>query len=107
MASSPQQISRIGYFGSWQAHEGSVLSAPNPGFVNLAENNMFDPEAAAAVLEEAGWVMGADGIREKDGVRAAIEYIGFPSAETTRVIELMQATLRPIGIDRRLICAGC
>jgi peptide/nickel transport system substrate-binding protein len=103
MASSPQQISRIGYFGAWQAHEGSVLSAPNPGFVNLAENNMFDPEAAAAVLEEAGWLMGSDGIREKDGVEAAIEYIGFPSSETTRVIELMQATLRPIGIDVSII----
>ncbi|MEM7734318.1 MAG: ABC transporter substrate-binding protein [Deinococcota bacterium] len=99
LASSPEQISRIGYFNAWSAHAGSVLSAPNPGFVDLSENNGFDPEAAAQILEEAGWVMSSDGIREKDGVPAALEYIGFPSSETTRVIELMQATLRPIGID--------
>ncbi len=31
----------------------------------------YDPELAAQMLDEAGWVVGADGIREKDGVRAA------------------------------------
>lgn len=29
----------------------------------------YDPEAAAALLDEAGWVRGADGIRSKDGQR--------------------------------------
>jgi peptide/nickel transport system substrate-binding protein len=28
-----------------------------------------DPEQAAALLDEAGWVVGSDGIREKDGVK--------------------------------------
>lgn len=29
----------------------------------------YDPEAAKALLDEAGWTVGAGGIREKDGVR--------------------------------------
>ncbi len=31
----------------------------------------YDPDAAKQLLEEAGWKQGSDGIREKDGVRAA------------------------------------
>ena len=31
--------------------------------------HVYDPEAGKAILEEAGWVVGSDGIREKDGQR--------------------------------------
>ncbi len=32
----------------------------------------YDPEGAAALLDEAGWVLGSDGVREKDGVKAEL-----------------------------------
>ena len=32
----------------------------------------YDPEAAGALLDEAGWLMGPDGVREKDGVKAEL-----------------------------------
>ncbi len=32
----------------------------------------YDPDAAKALLEEAGWKTGEDGIREKDGVKAEL-----------------------------------
>ena len=32
----------------------------------------YDPEGAAALLDEAGWIMGDDGIREKDGKKAEL-----------------------------------
>ncbi len=32
----------------------------------------YDPEYAASLLEDAGWHVGADGVREKDGVRAEV-----------------------------------
>ncbi len=35
-----------------------------------ASKSKYDPDMALALLEEAGWKAGADGIREKDGVRA-------------------------------------
>ncbi len=95
---SPDQIARVGYFNAWPAHRGSVLSPPNPGFEDLSDMYPFDPERAIELLDEAGWVPGADGIRVKDGVRAELVYIGFPSAETTRTLELIQANLLPLGI---------
>src|SRR5699024_4522655 len=33
---------------------------------NPASEVEYDPEGAAALLDEAGWTMGADGVREKD-----------------------------------------
>jgi peptide/nickel transport system substrate-binding protein len=33
----------------------------------------YDPDYALQLLEEAGWVAGADGVREKNGVRASVE----------------------------------
>jgi peptide/nickel transport system substrate-binding protein len=98
LVTSPDQIERVGYFNAWPAHRGSVLSSPNPGFTDLTGTVTFDPERAARILDEAGWVPGADGIRVKDGARAELVYIGFPSGETTRTLELIQANLAPLGI---------
>ena len=32
----------------------------------------YDPQGAAALLDEAGWLLGEDGVREKDGVKAEL-----------------------------------
>ncbi|MBA2668238.1 MAG: ABC transporter substrate-binding protein [Trueperaceae bacterium] len=95
---SPDQIARVGYFGAWPAHRGSVLSESNPGFIDLAGTFEFNPERAAQLLDEGGWVMGNDGVRVKDGNRAELVYIGFPSGETTRTLELIQSLLQPLGV---------
>ena len=39
---------------------------------NPASEVEYDPEGAAALLDQAGWVLGSDGIREKDGVKAEL-----------------------------------
>ena len=42
---------------------------------NSASQVEYDPEGAAALLDEAGWVMGSDGVREKDGVKAELHLL--------------------------------
>ena len=42
---------------------------------NSASEVEYDPEGAAALLDEAGWKMGDDGIREKDGVKAELNLL--------------------------------
>jgi peptide/nickel transport system substrate-binding protein len=56
----------------------------------------YDPEAAGALLDEAGWVMGADGIRYKNGQPLKVILI---AASMKEVHELVQAQLREVGID--------
>ena len=62
-----------------------------------------DPVAAQALLKEAGWIPGADGIRAKEGKRLeivlnAIEYGGG----TDPVVPLIQDSLREVGIDVKI-----
>ncbi len=40
-----------------------------------ASEAAYDPEGAAALLDQAGWVLGPDGIREKDGARAELNLL--------------------------------
>ena len=42
---------------------------------NEASEVAYDPEAAAALLDEAGWTMGEDGVRTKDGARAELNLL--------------------------------
>ena len=46
---------------------------------NPASQVEYDPEAAAALLDEAGWTLGSDGIRERDGVKAELHLL-YPAA---------------------------
>ena len=39
---------------------------------NPASEVEYDPEGAAALLDQAGWVLGSDGVREKDGVKVEL-----------------------------------
>ncbi|KKB09314.1 ABC transporter substrate-binding protein [Devosia chinhatensis] len=60
----------------------------------------FDPEAANALLEAAGWVVGADGVRAKNGVRAAFA-ITYPASDSTRqaLAATLAELLKPLGIE--------
>ncbi|WP_299519852.1 ABC transporter substrate-binding protein [uncultured Serinicoccus sp.] len=59
-----------------------------------------DPGAAQQGLEEAGWVEGADGVREKDGQRAAFTLM-YPAGDTLRqnVALDVQAQAAELGIE--------
>lgn len=43
----------------------------------------YSPEAAIKELEDAGWLPGSDGIREKDGLRAQFD-VYYPSSDSVR-----------------------
>ena len=46
----------------------------------------YDPQAAAAMLDAAGWTRGADGMRAKNGVPLAID-LALPAGQPTRATE--------------------
>lgn len=50
---------------------------------NEAAKCAFDPEGAAALLDEAGWFMTDQGVREKNGTVASLEFI-YPAADSVR-----------------------
>ncbi|MBX3071843.1 MAG: ABC transporter substrate-binding protein [Thermomicrobiales bacterium] len=63
----------------------------------------YDVEAAAALLDEAGWVLGDGDIREKDGQACAFTCTTISGDQTRRPeAELVQQYLREVGIDMQL-----
>jgi peptide/nickel transport system substrate-binding protein len=95
--------------GIWQGNAEPGVSIVPPtilgGRANLVQGPAYDPDAARALLEEAGWKVGTDGVREKDGRRLAMEMIvGYPNAATHgQMPELLQAQLREIGLEVILV----
>jgi len=60
----------------------------------------YDTAAAAKLLDDAGWVVGADGIREKDGVRLAFT-LNTNAGNTRReaIVTLIKDQLAQIGVE--------
>ena len=60
----------------------------------------YDPEGAEALLEEAGWTMGNDGVRVKDGERLEISLFTRRGSVTGdfEIAELVQGMLADVGI---------
>ncbi|SFS48691.1 ABC transporter substrate-binding protein [Paenibacillus sp. BC26] len=58
----------------------------------------FDPEKAKELLDQAGWKAGADGIREKDGKKLTIHYLGYKKPETDVFIAVAKEDFEALGI---------
>ncbi|WP_043502502.1 ABC transporter family substrate-binding protein [Georgenia sp. SUBG003] len=75
------------------------------GFQDNTGEFAYDPEAAAAQLEEAGWVLNeSTGIREKDGEPLTVKFsvlTGVPTSENEG--QLAQAQLKEVGINLELV----
>jgi peptide/nickel transport system substrate-binding protein len=60
----------------------------------------YDPAAADALLDAAGWRRGADGTRMRGGRRLALTYVQFPETTTgVRVATVVQSELAARGMS--------
>lgn len=66
-------------------------------FADTIEGLPYDPEAAAELLDEAGWALGDDGIRSKEGEPLEMTII-YARVDLT-VAEFVQAQLQELGIQ--------
>jgi len=78
----------------------AVLSSSTPGWSDLSDSLAYDPDAATAALDDAGWQVGSDGIREKDGQRLTVEATWNPAIGWGKqVLELAQQDYAKIGVE--------
>ena len=60
----------------------------------------YDPEKAKQLLEEAGWKVGSDGIREKDGVKLSLKFLASsPNSVNDALVPIMIQNYKDIGIE--------
>jgi len=78
----------------------------DPAALDFAESTKGmvkeDLERAKKLLDEAGWKPGADGVREKDGIKLQPKVYYTQAGNTPRVAEAIQGYLRRIGVQWQL-----
>jgi peptide/nickel transport system substrate-binding protein len=77
----------------------SALTSSTAGFTSNAAAMEYDQKGAEKLLDKAGWKVGADGIREKDGQKLTVTVTAFYAQD---VLEAVQIQLKKIGIDLQL-----
>jgi peptide/nickel transport system substrate-binding protein len=87
------------YGGVGQAADTFLISALAESKVAPQYKISYDPDRANKLLDEAGWVMGADGVRAKDGQPLHIELWTQSDSSFRRLTEVVQAQLKAVGID--------
>jgi peptide/nickel transport system substrate-binding protein len=96
------QLGQVLTGGEGTAAKSLVTIAPNPCQADVVDGLLpeFDEKAAAASLDDAGWKVGSDGVREKDGVAMEITLVTPTTLGNggSAAAELMQATWKTLGV---------
>ncbi len=101
-AMDKENIINTVYYGVHGPTE-SYLSTESWAFNPDLTPQVFDVEAAKKILDDAGWVPGADGTREKDGVKLSFQNsttAGNPVREQAQ--QYLQQTWKEAGIDMQI-----
>lgn len=83
---------------------GEVINVPQAkaswSYAEPKNTYEFDPEKAKQILEDAGWKVGADGIREKDGVRLSLHYTASTGSKTGEaLLAIAPENFKELGIE--------
>jgi peptide/nickel transport system substrate-binding protein len=62
----------------------------------------YDPEEAGRILDEAGWVMGANGVRERDGQPLIVNLLSTDNLNWGLMNQIIQEQLAAIGIGSEI-----
>lgn len=90
------------YNGSWE-RTLSYLHPTHWAYNHDLKDETPNPELAAKMLDEAGWKIGADGIREKDGVKMKFTCsttAGNVARQNTQ--QLFQQNWKKIGVEMEI-----
>ena len=77
----------------------SILNHKAPGFVDFSAELAYDPARSKELLDEAGWVPGPDGIRQKDGKKLEVTVASSNNSVVIKpAFELIEQQWREIGV---------
>jgi peptide/nickel transport system substrate-binding protein len=90
----------------WEGNAAVVLTMGPPevlgAYAKEVQGYTYDSSRANQLLDAAGWVKGADGVRAKSGKRLSVTLIGW--AEWDRqTLEYLQSQLGAVGIEMKIV----
>lgn len=82
----------------------SVVAKSAAGYVDLAAELKFDPEKSQRLLDEAGWTLGSQGLRQKDG-RALVltAYEALPQPQNKETLQLVAQQWGKLGVKLNVL----
>jgi peptide/nickel transport system substrate-binding protein len=98
-------IDRQGIASAVLRHPGSAATQLVPPVLTEWHNKALpayarDVAGARALLDQAGWVMGADGVRARNGVKLSARMLTISNRpELTVIGQAMQAQLKDVGVE--------
>ncbi|TDC53277.1 ABC transporter substrate-binding protein [Jiangella ureilytica] len=101
-----EEVIKVNGSGRGTTSTGLVTIEPQvcPGDTVSGQLPEYDVAAAEELLDDAGWVAGADGVREKDGrtLTLNLHYFGPGSVYNEPTAELIAAQWQAIGVQVEL-----
>lgn len=77
----------------------SIIASTAIGYVDQSDKLAFDVEKAKALLDEAGFKPGADGVREKDGQKLVLTaYESLPQPQNRATLQLVAQQWEKVGV---------
>ena len=101
-ATNRQAISD-GIFYGLEQPAGTLYASTIPYCDVDLEPYSYDSEKAGHILDEAGWIMGSDGIRAKDGKKLELDLLYNSDSVTEKTIsEYLQSEYQKLGISMNI-----
>ena len=77
----------------------SIIASSALGYKDISAKLAFDPEKAKALLDEAGWSVGANGLRQKDGKELVLTaYESLPQPQNKETLQLVAQQWGKVGV---------
>lgn len=77
----------------------SIIASTALGYRDISAKLAFDPEKAKALLDEAGWTVGANGLRQKDGQELVLTaYESPPQPQNKETLQLVAQQWGKLGV---------
>ncbi|WP_312363431.1 TIGR04028 family ABC transporter substrate-binding protein [Ensifer sp.] len=77
----------------------SIIASTALGYRDISAKLAFDPEKAKTLLDEAGWTVGANGLRQKDGKELVLTaYESLPQPQNKETLQLVAQQWGKLGV---------
>lgn len=82
----------------------SIIAKTAQGYIDLSAKLTYDPKLAAQLLDEAGWLVGAGGLRAKDGKQLILTaYESLPQPQNKETLQLVASQWAKLGVKLNVL----
>jgi peptide/nickel transport system substrate-binding protein len=98
-------IDRAALIKQFRTPKTVAIGSPVPPISTFSDKSLqptkYDPEGAKKMLDDAGWKVGADGIRAKDGKKLSFTLSSTTAPVRVSTAEVMLKYWKDIGVDAK------